>query len=236
MQKKQLERYLIEVGFFCVLAIATAALHFKHGFHSAFAHFSVSGPPVEHSPLYNYIALITAAAAAYLAARGTAATISSALPATVKSNTAFRRAVLILLTPVAAYALYIVAGSPPISQHPVAKWLARNWERNAKNDLAWCARLFVLLGCWQALLGGAFMVVRGLAWGVMLIAPNGRGEELGDGEESNIVHDSVSEDTNWPGDGDAKEVEQSGIAFEGNANEIAVGTTTSSAVSLGSSN
>lgn len=189
---KQLEKRVVEVGFLLVLVAVTSAFHYTRGFHSAFPHLPGSGPSVERGPLYNYLLLLAASATAYVASRGACSALSSALPASVKSSTAARRAAIALVMPAAACALHVAAGSPSIGDHVAAKWLLTNWENNGEKDLAWCARLFVLLCCWQALFAVVAAVCRMLGWGLVRLV-HGAGADGGEKisrklEKSNVLH------------------------------------------------
>lgn len=149
-----------------VLSLATAAHHFTFNFHNAFANFKPGPPAAEQDPLQNYIFLFAAVAAAYFSARLTCALVSWALPARVKSSPTAGRTLVVFSAASVGWGLYVAVGSPPPTDFVIVLWLVRNWERNAKADLAWCGRLFVLLVCWQALLGVVMMSWSVLAWGV----------------------------------------------------------------------
>lgn len=169
---------MVEVAFLAALGIAIAALHYRSDFHSAFTHIgktSARRPPSEYTPLRNYLLVLAAAVGAYMTARGASAALSSALPHKAKDNPSLKRATLALCVPVAAIALYLGAGSPPLGDHVAARWMARNWERNGVEDLAWCCRLFALLACWQVILAGLAMVCKTAANAfVSVAAPVGK--------------------------------------------------------------
>lgn len=207
-RSKQLEKRVVEVGFLLVLVAATAAFHYTRDFHSAFPHLSGSRPSVERGPLYNYLFLLAASATAYVASRRACSALSSALPASVKSSTAARRAAIALVMPAAACALHVVAGSPSIGDHVAWKWLSKNWENNGEKDLAWCARLFVLLCCWQALFAVVAAVCRMLGWGLVRLVHGAEadgGENLsGKLEKSKVLRHNEdgttsSNGTSWVG-------------------------------------
>ena len=160
--------------------MTTAALHYAHGFSSAFASFSsqpaaAAAASAANTPLYNYACLLAAAAAAYATARTAARYAAAVLPPTVKSSAAARRGALALCLPATALICYVAAGYPPLGGSVAVKWVAGNWERNGERDLQWCGRLFALLFFWQALLAGGIAALRALAGGVsgLVVAASG---------------------------------------------------------------
>ena len=164
----KLERSVVEVGFLLALVAAIAGLHYTRGFHSAFAHLASDLVAVQQSsPLDNYLSLLAATVAAYLIARG-ACVAASRLPGSVRSSPSVKVAFILVSVPAAAWVLFLALGSPPLGKHVVVRWVVGNWERNGKQDAAWCARLFVLLLCWQALL--AVVVAFCSTLGGMLVA------------------------------------------------------------------
>ena len=173
-----MERLWVEMLFLAALASITAALHYARGSGPAFAEF-FSGPPPNNSALHNYLCLFAATATAYLASRVATAVASKALPASIKASTAARGAALLLLcVPATVFTMYAAAGFPDLGGHVAAQWLVLNWERNGKNDAAWCVRLFALLFFWQAALAAAAVACRALARGlVRVLATTGLEEE-----------------------------------------------------------
>lgn len=150
----------MEAVFLLALVASIAALHYTRDFHSAFAHLASDLKAVQQSsPLHNYLSLLALTLGAYLAARGTCAAVSSILPGSVKSNRFMKTVLIAVSVPAASWALYIAAGAPPLGEHVAVRWMLSNWERNGKRDVAWCARLFILLFCWQTLLAVGVTVI-----------------------------------------------------------------------------
>lgn len=142
----------MEALFLLALAASIAALHYTRDFHSAFAHLASDLKAVQHSsPLQNYLSLLALTLATYLAARGTCAAVSSVLPRSFMSSFFVKTVMIAVSVPAVAWVIYIAAGSPPLGDHVAVRWMLSNWERNGKQDVEWCARLFVLLFCWQIL-------------------------------------------------------------------------------------
>ena len=173
--KKKMERRWVEVLFLAALAAMTAVLHYARGSPPPSAYL-LSGRRTEHSASFNYACLLAVTATAYLASRAATAAVSSAIPASVKASVSARRAALVVLYgPVAAFTLHAAAGRPELARHAAIQWMALNLERNGQKDAAWCARLFVLLVCWQAALAAAALACRTVARGLASLHPVGGG-------------------------------------------------------------
>lgn len=153
----------MEALFLLALAASIAAFHYTRDFNSAFAHLAIDLKAVQQSsPLQNYLSLLALTLGTYLATRGTCAAVSSVLPGSFKSSCFVKTMLIAVSVPAVSWVLYIVAGSPPLGEHVAVRWMLSNWERNGKQDLEWCARLFVLLLCWQFLLAIGVTVIRAI--------------------------------------------------------------------------
>lgn len=165
----QLERRLVEAGFFCILVVATTAFHYSMGFYSPFP--QLTGAPLQHDPFQNYLLVLAGAGVAYFTARVGCAGVSAIIPAHLKQKQ-YRGWPATLALAVVLASFLTVGAAPAFEKHALVKWLRKNWENNGRSDSLWCMRLFVLLAVWQCLFLGLAHILR-VWWSLLKRCVNG---------------------------------------------------------------
>lgn len=143
----QLQQWTVEIGSLLVLLTATAALHYTMDFHSPFP--MLTGGPSAHNPLLNFALVLAGTVGAYATVRTVCSVASSRIPESVKADCRTRSGAVAAFVLAIPCSILAVMGADVVAQNKIVIWLGRNWERQGKQDVMWCLRLFVLLAAWQ---------------------------------------------------------------------------------------